>query len=258
MRIIITGATSGIGRGLAVHYAEQGHIVGAIARRANLLEELQSECGPSIVPLPTDLRDGPGLKAAINSFAEQQGGLDLVYANAGVGQHAPEEGWDPEKARQITEINVVGSLNTLTAAARVMVAQGSGRLVGISSLAAQCPLPASAAYGASKQWMVFYLRSLAMDLEPQGVFCTVVMPGYVPTALADGQFAANDALLTPGARRAAKLIATRVARGDSTIRFPRKISVLSRVAMLTPPAIRARHQRKRLARRQAARTATDG
>lgn len=257
LRILITGATSGIGRGLAVHYAEQGHVVGAIARRAELLDDLRRS-HPTIVPLPADLRDAAAMRQAIEGFAAAQGRLDLVYANAGIGQHATEEGWDPDKARLITEINVVGSINTLAPAATIMVRQGSGRLVGISSLAAQCPLPASAAYGASKQWMVFYLRSLAMDLEPLGVRCTVVMPGYVATALADGQFAQPENLLTPGARRAARLIADRVARGDATIRFPRRVSILSRLAVVTPPGIRARQQRQRLAKRQAARSRAVG
>src|SRR5690606_24884692 len=123
-----------------------------------------------------------------------------------------------------------------------------GAIVGVSSLAAAVPLPRAAAYGASKAWMVFYLRSLALDLEPLGVRCCVVMPGHVPTAMVDGDKAG---LITPGARRAAALIAERLARGDRTIRFPRKVALLSRVAPLVPARWRARLQAGRLDKRKA-------
>ena len=129
-----------------------------------------------------------------------------------------------------------------------MVEQGHGRIVGISSLAGWVALPSSAAYGASKAWMVFYLRSLDMDLRDAGVRCSVVMPGYIATPMVDVDLDAKN--LSQGVKRAAVHIANRVARGDGMIRFPRRVAMLSRLGVFLPSSMRMRMQRKRLAKRK--------
>ena len=144
-------------------------------------------------------------------------------------------------------VNVVGMTNTLTPAARIMVEQGSGHLVGISSLAGHVPLPCAAAYGASKAWLAFYLRSLAQDLEPYGITCTVVMPGHISTEMVDGP---SVGVLTPQAQRAAARIARGVAAGQREIRFPRRMALLVKLAALAPASWRAAGQRRRLAKRR--------
>ncbi len=255
MKVLITGASSGIGRGLAETYLEAGAHVGALARRADLLEEMARN-RPTLTPLAADVRDADAMQKAIAGFAAADPpGLDLVIANAGVGQETVEQGWDPARARLIAEINILGTTNTLTHAATIMVEQFAasgrrGRLVGISSLAASLPLPASAAYGASKAWMVFYLRSLAIDLTERGVDCTVVLPGYVRTAFVDGP---EVGLLTPHARAAAKRIADGIAQGRSTIRFPARVALQTDLARLLPASLRNRMQRARLRKRSARR-----
>ncbi len=256
LRVIITGASSGLGRALTVHYAKQGHMVGAVARRGELLADLAAEFEGLVIPLVVDVRDGEALESALHRFALEEGRLDLVYANAGVGQASPEEGWDAARARRVAEINIVGATNTIAPAVTIMVEQGGGRVVGISSLAGYAPLPSSAAYGASKAWMVFYLQSLAMDLREAGIGFTVVMPGYIPTPMVD---AGSDAsLVTAGAARAAALIAEGVARGDAMIRFPRRVAWLTRLGGLMPAGMRLRIQRKRLAKRKVLRSGSGG
>ena len=246
-RVLITGASSGLGRALALDYADHGYSVGALARRGDLLNTLVELHPEHITAITADTTDFEALEQAIHRFNIEEGGLDLVYANAGIGQHAVEEGWNPEKARRIAEVNVVGSTNTIAVAATIMVAQGHGRIVGISSLAGELPLPSSAAYGASKSWMKFYLQSLDMDLRDAGVRCTVVMPGYIATPMVDG---AESELVTEGAKRAARLIAERVARGDALIRFPRRAAFLASVAKMMPASWRIGMQRKRLRKRK--------
>lgn len=246
-RILITGATSGIGRGLTEHYAAQGHIVGAVARRADILHQL-AKAHSTIIPLPADVTDSPAMEQAIGRFALEAGGLDIVYANAGIGQKNMQDAWDPDRARTITNINILGTINTITPAITIMIEQGSGTLVGISSLAAHTPLPHAAVYGASKKWMNFYLQSLAMDLKQYHIKCTIVMPGHVSTAMIDGEN--NVGLLTLSAQNAAKLIASRVAQGDTLIRFPRKMTLLTQLAACLPQSLRANLQRKRLQKRK--------
>ena len=247
LRILITGASSGIGRALTEHYAAQGQIVGAIARREDIINQL-AQTHSTIIPLPADVTDAPAMEQAIGRFALETGGLDIVYANAGIGQKNPQDAWEPDHARNLTNINVLGTLNTITPSVQIMIEQQNGHLVGISSLAAHTPLPHAASYGASKKWMNFYLQSLAMDLEQYNIKCTVVMPGHVSTAMVDGEDKVG--LITPGAKRAAKLIANKVAQGQTMIRFPRKMALLTQIAACLPKSIRANMQRKRLQKRK--------
>lgn len=246
LRILITGASSGIGRALAEHYAASGHVVGAVARRGDLLDDL-ARAHPTVAPLTGDVTDAGATARLIDRFAAEHGGIDLLYVNAGVGQRSCEEGWDPDRTALIEAVNVRGALHAITATVPIMLRQGSGRIVGISSLAGAVPLPSGAAYGASKAWLAFYLDSLDMDLAPRGVRCSVVMPGHVATPMVDG---AESALVTPGARRAAALIAQRVAHGDRLIRFPRRVALLTSIAALAPRSLRIAAQKRRLARRK--------
>ena len=249
LRILITGASSGIGRALAEHYGRGGHTVAAVARRRALLDDLASEHS-GVLPFEGDVTNDAEIDHLINRFAIEQGGLDLVYVNAGVGQRSGEEGWDRERTRLIEDVNIRGAMNTIVPAVAIMLRQGRGRIVGISSLAGRVPLPGAAAYGASKAWLAFYLESLDMDLAPRGVRCTVVMPGYVATPMVDG---AESALVTPSARRAAALIAQRVSRGDRVIRFPRRVALLASLAAIAPRSLRISMQNRRLAKRKAQR-----
>ncbi|MFG0330152.1 MAG: SDR family NAD(P)-dependent oxidoreductase [Phycisphaerales bacterium] len=251
-RVLITGASSGLGRALAEAYASrEGAVVGAVARRADLLDDLAREHA-AIQPLAADVTDAPAMETLIARFALEAGGLDLVIANAGVGQKSADDAWDPDTSRRIVEVNIRGVTNTIVPAIPIMIEQGRGRLVGISSLAGQTPLPASAAYGASKAWLVFYLESLALDLEPHGVNCTAVMPGHIPTPMVDGQGAP---LVNPGARRAAERIVRGIDRGERIIRFPWKVATLTRLAAWAPRSFKANLQRRRLAKRKSRRGA---
>ncbi len=256
LRVVVTGASSGLGRALVVHYAQQGHLVGAIARRGELLAELGAEYEGLVIPIEADVCDGEALEGALHRFALEQGRLDLVFANAGIGQESAKEGWDVARARRIAEVNVLGATNTIGPAVTIMVEQGGGRVVGISSLAGHAPLPSSAAYGASKAWMVFYLESLALDLGETGVGFTVVMPGYIATPMVD---AGRDVrVVTAGAARAAAVIAAGVARGERMIRFPRRVAWLTMLGGWMPSWLRVRVQRKRLAKRKDLRSGGGG
>lgn len=238
-----------------MHYANAGWTVGAVARRAELLVDLAHR-HREIIALTGDITDQNAIEQIVHRFALETGRLDLVYANAGVGQRSTEEGWEPDRARLIGEINVVGSTNTITAAASVMIEQGFGRIVGVSSLAGCVPMPCAAAYGASKAWLAFYLRSLDLDLAPRGVRCSVVMPGYIATPMVDGS---QSHVITPSAQKAAQHIAQRVAAGERIIRFPRRVAWLASLSAWVPANWRAAMQRRRLARRQtkrASRTAS--
>jgi short-subunit dehydrogenase len=184
--VFVTGASSGLGRGLALHYARAGATVWAAARREERLSSLRAEVGNGgrIVPVPLDVRDLPALRAAIHAAeAECGGALDLVIANAGTGDptHARNLDWD--KVKRILDVNVTAAIGTLCAALPAMVARNRGTVAGISSLAAFRGLPGNAAYSASKAALHIFLESMRVDLVGTAVRAVCVYPGFVRTEM---------------------------------------------------------------------------
>ena len=136
MRVFITGASSGLGEGLARRYAEPGAVIGLCARRAPLLAELAKGIesrGARALVYAVDVGDTAEMQAATADFARQCGGVDLVIANAGIGiAHATLEGKSEPIAR-LMQVNVIGVTNTVVPFVPVMVQQRSGTLVAVSS-----------------------------------------------------------------------------------------------------------------------------
>src|SRR5262249_19713309 len=134
------------------------------------------------VAIELDVADTRATVAAVERAWEELGGLDLVVANAGFGKelHATRLTW--EDAAPLLQVNVLGSIATLTAALPKMVARGSGHLVGISSLAGTRGLPTSSVYSASKAALSTFLEGLRVDLAGSGIGVTDVRPGFIATA----------------------------------------------------------------------------
>jgi short-subunit dehydrogenase len=205
--LVITGASSGIGRALAFEYAAGGARVALAARRAEQLE----------ITL---------------HGVRQRGGLDMVIANAGFGgqQHASRVQWSD--ISPMIRTNVDGAMATLLAAVPIMMARSSGHLVGISSLAGRRALPESAAYCASKAALSAFLESLRIDLHRAGIRVTDVQPGFVATAIT-----ANAKHPTPllwPADRAARFIARRLERSPPIVAFPWPLALLTALGRRIP------------------------
>lgn len=185
---LITGASSGIGRGLALQLAEKGAHVVACARREPELQSLVSEIratGGKADALVLDVADPQASRAAIAKVDAQLGGLDLVIANAGVGAPAGVPTWSWEALGPACQINFVGAVATLTAALPRMVERKRGHLVGVSSLASFGALPQAAAYCAPKAGLSMLLDCLRLDLQGTGVDVTAIHVGFVRTAMLD-------------------------------------------------------------------------
>src|SRR5207302_9010859 len=180
--VFITGASSGLGSGLALHYARQGATVHAAARRVEMLQKLAAQLdgvAGRIVPVELDVQDRKALVAAIHK-AEP---LDLVIANAGIGRPTPARKIDVEWVQRILQANATSPCVTLAAALPALVERKSGQLVGISSLAAFRALPGNSAYCASKAALRTFLEGLRLDLRGSGVAVTAIYPGFVKTEL---------------------------------------------------------------------------
>lgn len=177
---LITGASSGLGRGLARYFAERGVRVYAAARRTHELNTLKAEVtNGDIVPLTLDVADAHRTHDEIAKLDSDCGGLDLVIANAGIGVDSHGKRFNWPQVAQMLQVNVMGAVATLSGALPGMVSRGRGHLVGISSLAAYNGLPRIGAYAASKAFLATFLQGLRFDVEKVGLFVTTIHPGYV-------------------------------------------------------------------------------
>jgi len=178
---LVTGATSGLGRGLAAWLAKRGVKVYAAGRRVELLKSLATEAG--VIPFELDVSDGDATFAAVSKLDAECGGLDLVIANAGVGEETRPKKLRWSSIKRMIDVNVTGATATISGAVPGMVERGRGHLVGISSLAGLLPLPANSTYCATKSFVAMFLNSLRLDVEPLGLVVTSIHPGFVKTEL---------------------------------------------------------------------------
>src|SRR4030095_14777429 len=146
---MITGASSGIGKGIALEIASRGAHLGLLARREELLKEIVEEVrsrNVKAVAAAADVRDVKAVREAADRFRKELGPIDILIANAGIGTSDHATRLTPEHAEKVIGINVLGAVNSVSAVLPEMVERGKGRLVAISSLAAYRGLAKSAAY----------------------------------------------------------------------------------------------------------------
>ncbi len=186
MRVVISGASSGIGLALARHYLERGASVAAFARRGELLQPLSSEFPGKVHCYALDVRDAAAVQRAALDFMAQVGVPDIVIANAGVSSGTLTEYVEDEEVFQhVMDINVLGMVKTFQPFLAAMRAAGRGRLVGVASVAGFRGLPGSGAYSASKAAAISYLESLRVELHGSGVKVVTLCPGYIKTPMTD-------------------------------------------------------------------------
>jgi short-subunit dehydrogenase len=195
VRVVITGASSGIGEALARYYAAQGATLGLISRRHGV-----------------DVTDEAAMAAAAQDFIRRHGVPDLVIANAGIATGT--EGADLRdvaKLRKLLEVNVTGLAATFAAFAPAMREAGRGTLAGIASVAGFRGLAGNGAYSASKSAAITWMESLRAELYGSGVSVVCVCPGYIDTPMTRVNRFRMPFLLSAdeAARRIARAIAAR-------------------------------------------------
>ena len=207
MRVVITGASSGIGEALARHYASDDSVLGLIARRP-----IEMKLKGVVVAYSADVTDAAKMKEVASDFVERHGPPDLVIANAGigVGTHG-DDMVDVGKLRRVLEVNVVGLAATLAAFAPAMRTAGRGTLAGIASVAGFRGLAGNGAYSASKAAAIKWLEALRVELHGSGVSVVCVCPGYIDTPMTRVNRFRMPFLITAddAARRIARAIAAR-------------------------------------------------
>ena len=184
LRVVITGASDGLGLALARLYLKRGAIVAAIARREPLLQLLQAEFPGQVHCYALDVRDAAALQQAACDFTARAGLPDIVIANAGVSVGTlTEYAEDIVAFAQVMDINVLGMVKTFQPFVVPMRDRGHGTLVGIASVAGFRGLPGASAYSASKAAAISCLESLRVELHGSGVKVVTLCPGYIKTAM---------------------------------------------------------------------------
>jgi NADP-dependent 3-hydroxy acid dehydrogenase YdfG len=238
-RVVLTGASAGLGRALALRLAAPGAALLLTGRDAGRLEAVAAaarELGAAVETAALDVTDREGMAAALTTF-DAAGPVDLVIANAGVSAglapgHAPER---PEDARRVWETNYVGMLNTVEPLLPALIARRRGRIALMGSLAALRPLPDMPSYSASKAAVRAYGAALRGWLGPMGVGVTVISPGFVTTAMSARHRGFKPFALS--ADRAADLIARRLEADAPLITFPWPLALMVWLNGRMPPVL---------------------
>jgi|TARA_B100001142_G_scaffold286125_1_gene300914 short-subunit dehydrogenase len=182
--IWITGASSGIGKALAIKFAENGWIVAASARRENLLNELK-QINQNIYPFPLDVTEIENCKTVAKKILEQFKNIDICVFGTGMHDPKSEKTFNLKKIREIMEVNYFGTMNSINSIYEYFSEKKSGQISIISSVAGYRGLPAAGAYCASKAALTSFAESLNFDMLKKNVRVSLISPGFIKTPMTD-------------------------------------------------------------------------
>lgn len=189
-KVFITGASSGLGWYMALEFARRGHDLALAARRLEKLEELadqiRAESQVSVFVYALDVCDEHAQKQTLDKAREDLQSLDIIIANAGIGESAPIGKGDFASTRATIEVNVIAAMATLHHGVELLREQGSGQLVTISSVAGERGMPGAGDYCASKAAISCYTESLRLECLNEDIDITLLKPGYIDTPINQG------------------------------------------------------------------------
>ncbi len=230
-RVWITGASTGIGREIAVMLAQRGIHVVAFARSADKLAELSATSG-KITSAVLDVSDLAGVRATMGQALQDHGTPDLVILNAAVWHPMDAANFDAEKVAQSVNINVLGVTNCLDVVMPAMIRQGSGRLAFVASVAGYRGLPNSPAYAPTKAALISLAESLHADLSRHGVAVSIINPGFIDTPMTSVNTFPMPFIMP--APEAAQRIIKGLEKGRYEIAFPWPLVTMLKIARVMP------------------------
>jgi short-subunit dehydrogenase len=230
----VTGASTGIGRELALKLAKLGVRVAASARSAEKLSELQA-AAPNIVPVPLDVTVPADVTATHARIVAELGELDLAILNAGVWHPMAASAFDAARAAESMSVNYLGIANALEPLIPAMVARRKGQLALVASIAGYRGLPKAAAYAPTKSAVITLAEVLRLELQRHGIVVSVVNPGFVETPMTS----VNDFPMPfiMKADDAADLILKGLERGRYEIAFPWQLVALFKILRVLPNSL---------------------
>lgn len=230
--VFITGGTSGIGLELAKLYLKKGWKVGVCGRDAAKFHEHFSDAKrDNIQFFALDVADREAVKKAIHSFA-QPTGLQLLIASAGMSYPLKTKVPDFERTYRMVHVNLLGVMYAFEAALEIMIPQGSGHLVGVSSVAGFNGFPGVSGYSATKSGVIKFCESLNLDLKNLGIDVSCVCPGFVDTPLTKQNHHPMPFLMK--ADRAAEIIWRGLEKKKALITFPFLFAFMIRILSILP------------------------
>ncbi|SEF11850.1 Short-chain dehydrogenase [Burkholderia sp. WP9] len=234
--VVITGGSAGLGRALALSYAAPNITLGLIGRDLGRLQSVASACrasGAEVAIGCVDVRDSPAVRQWLFNFDDRYP-IDLLIANAGIASTLSSlDDWEgAERTAAVVDTNLYGALNAVLPVIERMRARKRGQLAVVSSLAALRGMAISPAYCMSKAALVAYCDSVRPILARDGIGVSVVMPGFVRTAMSD--VFPGDKPLMWSAEKAALYIRKRLARRRVEIAFPFSLAFGIKLLRLLP------------------------
>ena len=182
--IWITGASSGIGKALAIKFAQEGWKVAISARREELLKEI-SKSQKNISYFPLDVTDSEKCKSVFEEIKKKLGDIDISVFSTGIHDPKSEKTLNLEKVKKIMEVNFFGTVNSINSVYEYYKSRKSGHISIVSSVAGYRGLPAAGAYCASKSALSSFAESLYFDLKRHDVRVSLISPGFIKTPMTD-------------------------------------------------------------------------
>jgi len=235
--IMITGASSGIGCALACEMSGRGYSLALAARRLEELRMVQKDIGrahPSVKVevCRLDVTEYDTIAPVLQQFAASLGGLDIVFANAGIGFGEKIGAREFSRARRTIETNLIGAMATVDAAVTYFLQRGSGHIVGTSSVSAFRGMPRGSSYSASKAGLACYLETLRAEVYRKNIAVTVLYPGYIDTPL-NRKVRSRPFLIS--AEKGAALMANKIERKARSAMVPvMPWCILARLSKILP------------------------
>ena len=233
--VLITGASSGIGRALALEWGRRGARLALTARRGEELLRLGEEierAGGEALASPADVRDPEAMKEVAEHVRKRWGRIDVLVANAGMSSTTAGTRLNAGEVGDVISVNVLGVVNSVAAVLPPMLERGAGHLVAISSLASYRGMPKSGAYSASKAAVSTFFESLRVDLRKSNIAVTTIHPGFIRTPMTAGRKKKLPFLIE--VEDAACRIVKAVERRARTYAFPWQLATLVRVIKHLP------------------------
>ena len=233
--IWITGASSGIGRALAIKFANEGWLVAASARRENLLQELGQE-NENIHSFPLDVTNLDQCKTVFKEIVEKFENIEICVFGTGIHDPKSEKEFNLEKIRKIMEVNYFGTMNSINSVYNYYKDKKSGQISIVSSVAGYRGLPAAGAYCASKSALTSFTESLYFEMKRINVRISLVSPGFIKTPMTDQNDFPMPMIKSPEFA-AQQIYIGLVKKKSFEIHFPKTFTFFMKILKILPNSI---------------------
>jgi short-subunit dehydrogenase len=238
-KIILIGASDGIGRAIAIEFAKQGHTLALLSRRLEMLEAVKAEClkagSPKVLVAAVDVADEVFFEATLNRIDDEIGGATVFIANAGVMGRSTNNDDSWARVKFTLTVNVMAAIHGLEVMKLKMLKRGHGILCGVSSIAGARGMPTGGAYSTSKAALTTHLEGMRLDLKPYGLSVVTIAPGFIRTPMTSHNHGTMPFLMD--ADQAAKIFCRGILAKKRFVVAPRPYRIIYPILQMLPRPI---------------------